>query len=94
HTQWSFTPARFDHSKVGCNLTGLHRTFACQDCHRTGNYVGLGAQCVNCHRDDSVRKDDLHKGYTTCANCHNPNYWTPQSPGTPAAAFGRESVCR
>jgi len=94
HTQWSFTPARFDHSKVGCNLTGLHRTFACQDCHRAGNYVGLSALCAGCHRDDASRKNEAHQGYTTCANCHNPNFWTPQNPGTPTAVFGRESVCR
>ena len=49
HTQWSFAPARFDHTRVGCNLTGLHRTIACFDCHKSGNYVGLSAQCVSCH---------------------------------------------
>ena len=43
HTQWSFAPARFDHTQVGCNLTGLHRTLACNDCHRDGNFVGLSA---------------------------------------------------
>ena len=41
HTQWSFAPARFDHTRVGCNLTGLHRTLACFDCHKNGNFVGL-----------------------------------------------------
>ncbi len=91
HTQWSFTPARFDHARVGCNLTGLHRTFACADCHRAGNFVGLSAQCVSCHRDDAARKDALHKAYTTCANCHNPNFWAPQQT---TGVFGRESVCR
>ncbi len=101
HTQWSFTPARFDHSRVGCNLTGLHRTFACQDCHTGGNYVGLSAQCAGCHRDDAakagVKPGADHAGLPTCANCHNPNYWKPAvgTPGiTVSPAFGRESVCR
>jgi hypothetical protein len=92
HTQWSFTPARFDHTKVGCNLTGIHRTIACNDCHRNGNYVGLTAQCVGCHRDEAARKGPPHNAYTTCANCHNPNYWSPQQTAT--SMFLRESVCR
>ena len=61
HTQWSFTPARFDHAQVGCNLTGVHRTFACNDCHRAGNYVGLSRQCASCHRDDAARKVDARR---------------------------------
>ena len=92
HTQWSFAPARFDHSRVGCNLTGLHRTIACFDCHRNGNFVGLSPQCVSCHRDDALRnlnKDPSHQTTTTCANCHNPNSWGPSAIG-----FPRESVCR
>ena len=95
HTQWSFTPARFDHSKVGCNLTGLHRTFACQDCHRSGNYVGLNAQCNGCHRDDAMQAGNRggvdHTVQPTCAGCHNPNFWKPAQG---LNAFGRESVCR
>jgi hypothetical protein len=91
HTQWSFTPARFDHAKVGCNLTGLHRTFACADCHRAGNFVGLSGQCVSCHRDDAVRHGGAaHLGYTYCGQCHSANFWTPQNQGV----VGRESVCR
>ncbi len=91
HTQWSFTPARFDHTRVGCNLTGLHRTLACNDCHKNGNFAAVNAQCVGCHRDDAAKKDVNHQNYTTCATggvCHNPNSWSPQTP------FGRESVCR
>jgi hypothetical protein len=95
HTQWSFAPARFDHSRVGCNLTGLHRTVACFDCHRNGNFSGLSPQCASCHRDDALRHQALgaatnHSTFTTCtgAGCHNPNAWFPNS------NFGRESVCR
>jgi hypothetical protein len=102
HTQWSFVPARFDHSRVGCNLTGLHRTIACFDCHRNGNFAGLSPQCVSCHRDDAVRagtgKDLGHPTAVTCSNCHNPNTWaganTNASMLPQNAAFNRESVCR
>ena len=94
HTQWSFTPARFDHSRVGCNLTGIHRTIACFDCHKNGNFVGLSAQCVSCHRDDAARKDLAHQSYTNCATCHNPNYWGTGNLTPSPSRFGRDSVCR
>jgi hypothetical protein len=99
HTQWSFAPAKFDHSRVGCNLTGLHRTISCFDCHRNGNFAGLSPQCIGCHRDDAVRTGiSTYPGHlttTTCANCHNPNSWSfALSGGGGGAAFNRESVCR
>ena len=92
HTQWSFSPARFDHSKAGCNLTGLHRTIACFDCHKNGNFAGLSPQCVGCHHDDAQRAGLIggvdHPKQVVCATCHNPNTWNP------ATGIGRESVCR
>jgi hypothetical protein len=99
HTQWSFSPARFDHSKVGCNLTGLHRTIACFDCHKNGNFAGLTPQCSGCHHDDALRAPiAAYSGHPTtpvCANCHNPNSWAGAAMGGGGPnAFGRESVCR
>ncbi len=98
HTQWSFTPARFDHSRVGCNLSGVHRTIACFDCHRNGNFAGITADCGGCHVEDSRTyaaakaalgvPNDPHNGYIACASCHNPNAWLP------AIGMNRESVCR
>ncbi|MBP6630856.1 MAG: hypothetical protein KBG28_22980 [Kofleriaceae bacterium] len=90
HTQWAFTPARFDHTRVGCNLTGLHRTMPCYDCHKTGNFGGLSPACGSCHVDEALRQgnDGNHGGVTTCGTCHNPNFWLPATGG------GQESVCR
>jgi hypothetical protein len=92
HTQWSFAPARFDHSTVGCNLTGLHAAVACYDCHKTGSFGALVPTCVGCHRDEALRKGGAHDGYTACASCHNPGAWLPAGGG--AGNSGRESVCR
>jgi len=99
HTQWSFTPARFDHTTVGCSLTGLHRVIACRDCHKSGNFGGLSPQCVSCHRDDALSSQALagfagHTGVTTCANCHNPNTWLGAATANSPASYGRESICR
>ncbi len=97
HTQWSFAPAKFDHTRVGCNLTGLHRTVACFDCHRNGNFAALSGQCASCHHDDGLRvglrSTVDHNTQTTCANCHNPNSWLPASADA-SLGFGRDSVCR
>lgn len=97
HTQWAFTPARFDHTKVGCNLTGLHRTIACADCHKNGNFGGISAQCESCHHDDALRAQVQNRTSTTdhttlggCSGCHNPNSWA----GASSAGFKRDSVCR
>lgn len=96
HTQWSFAPARFDHAQAGCNLTGVHRTLSCNECHRGGNYVGLAATCASCHRDTAAKVSIAQGGgtdhsiQTTCGNCHSPNTWL----GATAATFGRDSVCR
>jgi hypothetical protein len=94
HTQWSFAPARFDHTRVGCNLTGVHRTVACFDCHKNGNFAAIAGTCVSCHHDDAIRAGTTggvaHPTQTQCATCHSPNTWE----GAPGAAFVRDSVCR
>jgi hypothetical protein len=96
HTQWSFAPSTFVHATVGCDLRGIHRVVTCSGCHRGGNYMALSPSCVSCHRKDALAQakkpgDVGHMGFTTCAICHNPNFWAPQQ-GT--YALGVESVCR
>ncbi len=96
HSQWAFAPARFDHTTVGCNLTSLHRTLACNDCHRAGNYGAVTGECFGCHRDDALRAGNIggvnHGVQLTCAGCHNPNTWVPAQ--AIIAVWGRESICR
>jgi hypothetical protein len=97
HTQWSFAPARFDHTTVGCNLTGLHRTLPCYDCHKNGNFGGLVPNCYSCHSQEMRRI--VTAGHTTgtptCGACHNPNAWIPANGGAVVGqGYGRESICR
>jgi hypothetical protein len=96
HTQWTFAPARFDHTQVGCNLTGLHKALPCYDCHQTGNFGGLSPTCYGCHAADARRVVVAgaaidHAGFIDCGNCHNPNSFRPAQG---AFAYGRESICR
>ncbi len=95
HTQWSFAPAQFNHSTVGCNLTGLHRVLPCYDCHKAGNFRGLSATCYSCHLD-TARAFPVteHDGQPQCSNCHNINYWSPSNQnGNQGVPHARESVC-
>jgi len=102
HTQWSFAPARFDHTRVGCSLTGVHKTLACFDCHKNGNFAGISPRCASCHVYDAFRANGFtpeagtsHAQETTCARCHNMNTWLGAVVGGSAVGSGlRESVCR
>ena len=101
HTQQMFAAARFNHDRVGCLLTGIHRVLPCVDCHKGGNYAGLAAACVSCHRDDAMRaavlrpdlrvsgpNQVLHEQLTGCGTCHNTTSFRPRVFG------GTDSVCR
>ena len=65
HTQWSFTPARFDHSRVGCNLTGVHRTIALDDrqqacvCRARGQPTHANTQSES----EDEHEDAGHRGH-------------------------------
>lgn len=101
HTQRSFAGARFEHSRVGCDLTGAHRLLPCVRCHVGGNYTAVATQCISCHLAERALADAAalqmkegavrHAPFITCANCHNTNYFRPAQAGH---ARGRESVCR
>lgn len=95
HTQWSFAPARFDHTTVGCNLTGLHKVVSCYECHANGNFGGLVSECYSCHRDTAaqvVAPPHNNAAFFNCGSCHNPNSWLPGGAGI--GGFGQQSICR
>lgn len=89
HNQWAFAPAQFNHTTVGCNLSGLHRTLPCSDCHKTGSYGGLSARCYACHKADIPVGGTDHTAFIQCAGCHNANVWLPAFKNVAK----RESVC-
>jgi hypothetical protein len=102
HTQLTWAGARFEHTRVGCELVGVHRLLPCVDCHVGGNYTALATECAACHRDTAIQGiaratsrglgtmlPPNHGAEPTCSGCHNPNFFTPAY-----RASGRESVCR
>ena len=98
HTQNAWAGARFDHNKVGCNITGVHRMLPCAECHVGGNFAALAPNCASCHRKDAIRGASQpgappnHASLTTCTTCHNSNYF--KLPGGMLRGSGRESVCQ
>lgn len=95
HTQRTFAGAHFEHTRVGCELTGTHRLLPCVDCHKGGNFTALSPECQACHRADAIRGAAApgappgHQSYQTCTPCHNPLFFGPV-----ARSSNRESVCR
>ena len=96
HTQWSFTPARFDHARVGCNLTGLHRTLACFDCHKNGNFVGITAAVRELppRRRGQARRHARRADDAPAARPAVPATTRTRGRRRRRVAFNRESVCR
>jgi len=72
--------ATVDHT--GFQLVGTHATLDCAECHSSGIYQGLPAECVDCHGDDfqqSANPNHLAAGFDTeCETCHRPSdpAWT------------------
>jgi hypothetical protein len=69
---------RFDHSKTGFELKGVHAKKDCKECHKSefisdpilkkksSTFMGLKGACLTCHTD-------YHQGKLSpnCATCHN-----------------------
>ena len=68
----SWDGVSFNHT--GFQLVGTHATLDCAECHSSGVYQGLPAECVDCHGDDfqqSVNPNHLAAGFDTeCETCH------------------------
>ncbi len=79
-TNPGWTPAVINHDFFP--LTLGHDIQDCKECHTTGNYSDVSADCVSCHQDDYTTTTDpnhLSSGISTdCASCHTTNPgWTP-----------------
>ena len=55
-------------------LVGTHATLDCAECHSSGVYQGLPAECVDCHSDnyqDAANPNHNAAGFDTeCETCH------------------------
>ncbi|MFN7980522.1 MAG: cytochrome c3 family protein [Vicinamibacterales bacterium] len=61
----------FDHSKAAFQLTGAHRTVACEKCHVDRVYKGVAfSACTSCHKDQHRPAQGA-----TCTTCHTTETW-------------------
>jgi hypothetical protein len=72
------TTTKFDHTKTGFPLTGLHVYAACETCHVNGIFKGTPTDCASCHisgtrqNATSVVKPQQHfVTQLTCDTCHS-----------------------
>ncbi|MBS0411424.1 MAG: cytochrome C [Proteobacteria bacterium] len=73
HTAQAWSVTRFDHSRTGFPLTGLHSDVECAQCHKGPDKTAKApTACVDCHRDK-----DVHKGGNgaQCEQCHSSAGW-------------------
>lgn len=56
-------------------LTNGHAINDCNQCHQSGNYTSVSADCVSCHKDNfdaTVNPSHIAAGFSTnCKECHN-----------------------
>ncbi len=54
-------------------LLGQHKEQICQACHKGSMYdVQLEVNCLNCHEDDNIHKEDQS---SDCGQCHQESGW-------------------
>ncbi len=76
---------KFDHSKSGFPLTGMHTVppRQCVDCHVNNNYNITNTTCVSCHLKDyqtASNPNHVQQNFPqTCEMCHTTNGWSPAS---------------
>jgi len=71
----------FDHSKTKYPLLGKHKTVACEDCHRRGDFkVQMPfADCMDCHKDYHGGQFLKRAGGAECAVCHTVDGFKPST---------------
>jgi Cytochrome c7 and related cytochrome c len=71
----------FDHSKTKYPLLGEHKTVACEDCHKHGDFkapLPFG-KCMDCHKDYHGGQFLKRTGGAECATCHTVDGFKPST---------------
>jgi hypothetical protein len=71
----------FDHSKTKYPLLGKHKTVACEDCHKHGDFKAQipFAKCMDCHKDYHGGQFLKRTGGAECAVCHTVDGFKPST---------------
>jgi hypothetical protein len=99
HSQWEWSPTRFQHGSTGFLLRGAHRIAPCDGCHGTGTYQGTPTDCITCHEQEALQVEDpLHTAeLSECELCHSEVAFVPARsyhPTFPLDGAHRSLRCR
>ena len=77
HSVAAWTPASYDHTNFP--LTGGHTGLNCVQCHTSGSFGTIPADCYACHSTDYAGADDhISQSFSQdCELCHNTSAWVP-----------------
>jgi hypothetical protein len=73
HTPSGWTQAFYDHNLTGFILDGGHTDLSCDSCHPDPTFQGLNPDCISCHLEDDLHKNQLG---TDCTFCHSTVSWS------------------
>jgi hypothetical protein len=79
HTAVQWMGAKFDHTSKGFQLTGMHATIQCGQCHTNNNYSLTNTACMSCHASDwnkTSQPNHQAAGFPQdCSTCHTTVNW-------------------
>ena len=70
HNETGWSRVRFDHSRTGFVLEGVHAQTSCRNCHQRDFRTHIADTCAGCHRDRHAGSLGLH-----CEGCHTDADW-------------------
>jgi nitrate/TMAO reductase-like tetraheme cytochrome c subunit len=91
HSNLTWKPSTFTHTKTEFPLKGAHVSVDCASCHTNGQFKGTSTDCYACHvRDFSAVTNPNHvSGQFShdCLSCHTNLSWKPANFNHNATAF-------
>jgi len=80
HNNDNWEETNFDHNQANFQLTGVHTTLECSDCHTDG-YAGTPSLCIDCHQSNYTgAQEPNHTAAgipTSCDDCHTTAGFVP-----------------
>ena len=89
---------KFEHAKIGYNLSGAHVAARCTSCHINSVFKGTPRDCATCHivgnHYGATAKPAKHVATNVqCDTCHKTTLWTPAFFSHVGIAIGTCGTC-